>query len=164
MLSWMEFKRKFTTYNQNVISKLKHIRATPYKLASGFACGVAISFTPFVGFHLILAAISAFIVRGSIIASAVGTIVGNPWTFALIWPTTLYLGRLILHIPHSQDIDFEKIFEMFFHAATKFDFKAMEADVWPIVYPMMIGSIPFYIVSWFLSYYFINKTLLKMNY
>ncbi len=164
MLSWIGLKHKFKTYNQNLLSKLKHIKATPYEIASGFACGAAISFTPFVGFHLILTVITAFVVRGSILAGVIGTIVGNPWTFAIIWPTTLYLGRLILHIPHSQGTDFAKIFEMFFHAATNFDFKAMEADVWPIIYPMMIGSIPFYIAVWCLSYYFIKKTLLKINY
>jgi len=164
MLSWMALKNKINQYEHTLFVKLKSIKATPYAIASGFACGAAISFTPFVGFHLILAAFTAFIVRGSIVASAVGTIVGNPWTFAFIWPTTLYLGRLFLHIPHNNDTDFEKIFDSFFHSAVNFDFKAMEADVWPVIYPMMIGSIPFYIIIWFLSYYFIKKTLLNISY
>ena len=152
----------FEKYKQKLLSKLKSIKATPYAIAAGFACGAAISFTPFVGFHLMLAAITAFIIRGSIVASAVGTIVGNPWTFAFIWPSTLYLGRWFLHIPYDKDADFITIFDEFFHSAVNFDFKAMEAEVWPIIYPMMIGSIPFYVVFWLLSYCIIKKTLLKI--
>ncbi len=164
MFSWNKLKSKAKQYQKNLISRLKAIKATPYAIASGCACGVAISFTPFVGFHLVLAAMTAFLVRGSVVASAVGTIVGNPWTFAIIWPTTLYLGRLFLHIPHNTDTDFIKIFDAFFHSAVNFDFKAMEAEVWPIIYPMMIGSIPFYIAFWILSYCIIRKTLLKIYY
>lgn len=163
MLSWSEIKYTINQYQDKLIVKLKSIKATPYAISAGFACGVAISFTPFVGFHLMLAAITAFLIRGSIVASAVGTIAGNPWTFALIWPTTLFIGREFLGLENSSKIDFEKTFDIFFHSATNFDFKALEADVWPIIYPMMVGSIPFYIISWCLSYYFIKKILININ-
>ncbi|MFR8207121.1 MAG: DUF2062 domain-containing protein [Alphaproteobacteria bacterium] len=35
------------------------------------------------GFHLLLAALTAWIIRGNILASALGTAAGNPWTFRL---------------------------------------------------------------------------------
>ncbi|MBQ8870940.1 MAG: DUF2062 domain-containing protein [Alphaproteobacteria bacterium] len=164
MLSLKGFKRTFQNYKQQLVLKLKNIKATPYEIASGCACGVAISFTPFVGFHLVLATITAFTIRGNVVASWLGTVAGNPWTFALIWPATLYTGREILGLEHEPETDFAKIFDNFFHSAVNFDFKAMQIDVWPIIYPMMIGSIPFYIAVWCLSYYFIKKNLLKINY
>ena len=162
MLSRIALKSKINQYEHKLLAKLKSIKASPYSIAAGCACGVAISFTPFVGFHLALATITAFIIRGNIFASWVGTVAGNPWTFAFIWPATLYTGRKLLGLEHSPKTDFTQIFDNFFHSAINFDFKAMEADVWPVIYPMMIGSIPYYIIVWGLSYYFIKKTLLKM--
>jgi len=164
MFSLKYFKGTFKNFKQTLVVKLKSIKATPYAIASGCACGVAISFTPCVGVHLILASIMAFIIRGNVVAAWLGTIAGNPWTFALIWPATLFTGRAMLGLEHSPKTDFATIFDNFFHSAINFDFKAMETDVWPIIYPMMIGSIPFFIAVWCLSYYFIKKTLLKINY
>lgn len=164
MFSFTGFMGTVVNFKQKLIHKLKSLKASPYAVASGCACGIAISFTPFIGFHLVLATIMAFVIRGNIVAAWIGTIAGNPWTFALIWPATLFTGREILGMDHSSKTDFEKIFDNFFHSVVNFDFKAMETDVWPIIYPMMIGSIPFFIVVWCLSYYFIKKTLLKMNY
>ena len=163
MLSLKRVKGLLEENKQILVTKLKVIKATPYAIASGFACGAAISFTPFVGFHLLLATITAFLVRGNLLASWIGTIVGNPWTFAFIWPSTLYLGRFFLHIPYDERIDFIKTFDAFFHAAVNFDFKAMEADVWPIIYPMMIGCVPFYILALFLSYFIIKRILNKIK-
>jgi hypothetical protein len=35
--------------------------------------------------HFVLSALLAYIARANIIASAIGTVVGNPWTFPFIW-------------------------------------------------------------------------------
>jgi len=76
--------------------RVKRLPGTPYSIACGFACGAAVSFTPFIGFHFILGALIAWAMRGNILASAIGTAVGNPWTFAFIWPGIFWLGRTIL--------------------------------------------------------------------
>ena len=39
-----------------VMHRVSRLRGTPYALAAGFACGAAISFTPFVGLHFLLSA------------------------------------------------------------------------------------------------------------
>ena len=54
-------------------------------IAGGFAWGAAMSFTPFIGLHILLSAIGAWVSRCSIVAAVLGTIVGNPWTFPFIW-------------------------------------------------------------------------------
>jgi uncharacterized protein (DUF2062 family) len=69
---------------------------TPHNIAAGFACGVAISFTPLVGFHILLGCVMALIVRGNFVAVAVGTLVGNPWTFPFMWLGGYELGKLLL--------------------------------------------------------------------
>ena len=65
--------------------RLARLPGSSYSIAGGFACGAAISFTPFVGLHFIISAIVAWIIRANILASAIGTAVGNPWTFPFIW-------------------------------------------------------------------------------
>ena len=75
------FSRLYSYMAQRVL----RMPGTPYSLAAGFACGVAVSFTPLIGFHLVLAAVLAYLMRGNVIASWAGTIVGNPWTFPFIF-------------------------------------------------------------------------------
>jgi hypothetical protein len=60
------------------------------------ACGAAISFTPFVGLHVVLGALLALIVRGNLLAVVAGTLVGNPWTFPFIWVASYEVGQYLL--------------------------------------------------------------------
>jgi uncharacterized protein len=92
--------------------RLARIDGTPYAIACGFACGAAVSFTPFVGLHFVFAAIIAWIVRGNIFTSAIGTAMGNPWTFPFIWAVTYKLGVKILGWEETNDI-MAKMDEMF---------------------------------------------------
>ncbi|MEM6905301.1 MAG: DUF2062 domain-containing protein [Pseudomonadota bacterium] len=76
--------------------RMRRLPDSPHRIALGFACGAMASFSPFFGFHFFYAAGLAWLVRGNMVASLFGTIVGNPFTFPLISTTSLYLGRLIL--------------------------------------------------------------------
>ena len=94
------FPRKgFSRLYSYMAQRVLRMPGTPYSLAAGFACGVAVSFTPLIGFHLVLAAVLAYLIRGNVIASWAGTIVGNPWTFPFIFillhKTGLYLSETI---------------------------------------------------------------------
>ncbi|HYC05508.1 MAG TPA: DUF2062 domain-containing protein [Azospirillaceae bacterium] len=76
--------------------RIGRLPGTPYSIAAGFASGAAASMTPFVGFHFVVAAGLAWALRGSLIASAIGTVVGNPWTFPAIWYLTYRLGLVLM--------------------------------------------------------------------
>ena len=146
----------------NLLSRIKKLPGTPQSIAIGIACGVAISFTPFLGLHMILAAGSAWLLGGSIIASALGTIVGNPWTFPLIWVAVLYTGRKLLSIEHSEEpANFEEFFSFAWQALKELDIETFGHDIWPILWPMIIGSIPYYIIFWILSYFLVKHSLVK---
>lgn len=143
--------------------KLDKINATPYQVAAGFACGAAVSFTPFVGFHTLLALVAAFAIRANMVASAIGTLVGNPWTFPFIWPATLWMGRLFFRADSQNSVDFIDLFKNLTHAVLKLDFGLFVSDIWPILLPMMIGCIPYVIVVWAISYFFIKRGLDKFQ-
>lgn len=147
---------------RNMRQKLQQMTATPYAIAAGVACGVAISFTPFIGLHTVLAVILAFFIRASLAAALLGTLFGNPWTFPFIWAATLFAGEKFLQSEHLQsDIDFTKTFSTAFDMIKNLNFEAFIQDVWPVLYPMIIGSIPFCLLSWIITYIIIKKLVIK---
>jgi hypothetical protein len=146
-------------YGRYLLLKLNKIKATPYAVAAGFACGSAISFTPFVGFHTLLAMLTALCIRGNLVAAAVGTVVGNPWTFPMIWPATLYTGRFLLGGHDDTPIRFARLFKNLAAAVRHWNFDSFASDIWPLLKPMMVGCVPYYLVAWVVSYYFIKKTM-----
>ena len=156
-------KKYIGRYNKKILVRLKQLKGTPYSVAAGFACGVAISFTPFIGFHLLLAAITAWIVRGNIISSAIGTLIGNPWTFPFIWVAVLSTGNYLLGNGNIDNVNFLMIFEKSGEALVTFNFKNFGRDVWPIIYPMIVGCIPYYIISWFISYKLIKSAMDRLE-
>ena len=145
------------------ISKIKRLKGTPNSVAIGIACGVAVSFTPFVGAHLVLAMASAWLLRGNIVAGALGTAFGNPWTFPFIWISVLYTGRKMLGEGYDgiADVNFGVFFSDAFKALVNLDMVAFGHDLWPILYPMIVGSIPYVLVSWWLSYVLVKSLLEK---
>ncbi|MBY8976365.1 DUF2062 domain-containing protein [Rhodobacteraceae bacterium NNCM2] len=76
--------------------RMRRLPDSPHRIAVGFACGAFVSFSPFFGFHFFVAAAFAWLLRGNILASLFGTIVGNPITFPLISASALWTGRWIL--------------------------------------------------------------------
>ena len=157
--NWVWPQIGWRKYGRYMALRLSRLGGSPRSIAAGVACGVAISFTPFVGFHFLLAAITAWIVRGNIVASALGTAAGNPWTFPFIWLSVLYSGRAMLGMHETAKVAFLPMFEKAMHAVMTLDFSLFAREVWPIFLPMLAGCIPFYIVSWLVSYYLVKQAL-----
>ncbi len=153
------FKRS-STY---VVYRVARLKGSVYSLAAGFACGAAVSFTPFVGFHFILGAITAFLMRGNILASAIGTAVGNPWTFPFIWVWIYNLGVWMGvrgHRKDGSDIDFTETFEALMDAVLNLDGSLFIDQVLPLFWPMFVGGIPTGIVAWLFFYWLIKRLIL----
>lgn len=85
-----------------IMFRILRLRSSNYSLAAGIASGVAVSFTPLIGFHFVMAGVLAWLVRGNLIMAMIGTIVGNPWTFPLIWVLIHSVGVSILGSPQSE--------------------------------------------------------------
>ena len=95
--------------------RVRRLPDSPHRIALGFACGAFVSFTPFFGFHFVLAALCAWVLRANIIAALFGTAVGNPITFPFISAVSLWLGRWMLG-RHWEGSDFEAVAEGFSRA------------------------------------------------
>ncbi len=143
--------------------KLAGINASPYAIAAGFACGAAVSFTPFVGFHTLLTVLLVLMIRANLAAGLIGTAVGNPWTFPLIWPAVLFTGRWLLHESSSEKVDFLHLFDNLAKAAAGLDGHLFFADIWPVLRPMAVGCVPFCLIVWIGSYLLVKHTIEKVG-
>ena len=80
---------------QYLTHRVVRIPGSSYSIACGLAFGAAVSFTPFIGLHFLISMGLAWVFRANVIAAAIGTVVGNPWTFPFIWLATYQTGILI---------------------------------------------------------------------
>lgn len=112
--------------------RILRISASPHAIAAGLAVGVFSAFTPFFGFHLIIAIILAYFLAGNIAAAALGTTVANPLTLPFIWGSTFELGRFVMNgsIENAPPVHLGRALEtMHFQ------------EIWtPLLKPMLLGS------------------------
>jgi uncharacterized protein len=97
-------RRSFGRSMQYFTKRVLRLTATPHSIAAGVAAGAFASFTPYLGFHFIVAGVLAWCLSGNLVASALGTAVGNPITFPFIWAGSLALGRFVLYGRHPEEI------------------------------------------------------------
>ena len=128
--------------------KIYRIRDFPEAVAIGLSWGAAVSFTPLLGFHLVICFVGTWLMRGNYVAAIVGTIVGNPWTFPLFFYLDYKIGIFLFgESLNAYDYKLNFIIENFEN----------------LFYPTLVGSLPVAIIVWFTTYYF-SKRLLKKRY
>lgn len=124
--------------------KVNRISGSPHAIALGFAAGAFASFTPLIGFHFVLAALIAWAIGGNMLASAIGTSIGNPLTFPFIWIITHNTGSFLLGQEGRDDISISAPhagMALMFSDPGRF-FTELWAGLEPVFFPMCIGAIP----------------------
>ncbi|GAB1581468.1 MULTISPECIES: type IV secretion system effector BspA [Phyllobacteriaceae] len=126
-------RRSFSRSLRYMGKRIMRITASPHAIAAGLAVGVFSAFTPFFGFHIIIAVILAYIFAGNVAAAALGTTVANPLTLPVIWGGTFEFGRFMLTGDLSGSDAPTHLGRMLAH----FSFH----DIWgPVLKPMLFGS------------------------
>ena len=168
----------WSRYSRYLAYRIARLPGTASSIASGFSIGAAVSFMPFIGFHFILAVILSILTRSNIVASLLGTIIGNPWTFPFIWLWIYTVGNWILGAQ-------EPIYSTNFNMSALWDFiiigmgylgkglffnywnietQALLQKLWDIIYemifPMIIGCLPTSLIIWILFYFPIRKSVI----
>jgi uncharacterized protein (DUF2062 family) len=125
-----------------LVHRMARMKASPHAIALGFAAGAFASFTPFVGLHFILAGLIAFALRSSILASAIGTVVGNPLTFPFIWLATYNVGAALLGREAKGEVvlDLPAIPENAVNAGMMDFAERLFQRIEPVFLPMLIGG------------------------
>jgi uncharacterized protein (DUF2062 family) len=121
--------------------RLQRMPGTPHGIAAGLAAGVAVSLTPFLGGHVLLALGLAHLTGGNMLAAALGTLVANPWTLPLILLATYRLGCLVLGLPpHGA------------HLLATLDLRALLGQAGLLLWPMTVGALPLAAAAWVATY------------
>lgn len=119
-----------------------------YKIARGLACGASMSFSPLVGSHFIQAGIIAYFIKGNLLASLIGTFVGNPWTFPFMWYASYLLGVWLFGL-----FGFENLGEMPDEMSFSVMWEMIKGDPLRLFVPWLLGGYILVIVSW--PFYFL---------
>jgi len=141
--------------------RMRRISATPHTIALGVAAGAFISFTPFIGFHFLLAAVIAIALGGSIVASALGTAVGNPLTFPFIWLASYNLGALLLGYRQRTRITIDlpdNMLVLLFSEPGAF-WRAFWFAIDPYVVPMTVGGVPLGLACGLAVYFIVRSAV-----
>ena len=126
--------------------KIIKIKDFPESVAIGMAWGVAVSFTPLLGLHLIICYLGTWLMKGNLIAATVGTIIGNPWTFPFIFYLDYKIGTTIF----LERIDFYEFKISFF--VEHFE---------DLFYPTLLGSFPIAVIVWFVTFFICKNFLIN---
>ncbi len=132
--------------------RLFRISDTPQAIAAGAATGIAISLTPFIGFHVIIILGLCFLLRANIVAGLLTSLVGNPVTFPFIWLITYLIGSVLL----GNHIDLKAL-----DGGLSMD--KLQANVETIFVPMIAGGLVLGLLSWVALYFLIDKTVYKFQ-
>ena len=128
---------KISKYFRTLKMKVYRIRDFPESVAIGLAWGVAVSFTPLLGFHLIICYLGTISMRGNLIAATVGSVIGNPWTFPFFFYIAYKFGLNFIYSPLD-----------------KYEFKLdfLIENFTRLFFPTLIGSLPIAIAAWLITY------------
>ncbi|HEX7777574.1 MAG TPA: DUF2062 domain-containing protein [Parvibaculum sp.] len=125
------------------------LTGTPHAIAMGTAAGAFAACTPFLGFHFMIAVLLAWVFRGNLLASAFGTMIGNPLSYPPIWYATYDIGNRILgtHGRHHVDL-----------ASTLMSHKAFDM-ILPVLLPMSVGCVPVGIGTAAVTYFIVREAV-----
>jgi uncharacterized protein len=122
------------------LDTLLHVDDTPERTAAAFALGVCFGFSPFLGFHTVLAILFAFLFDLNRVAVLLGVYSNLPWIIAPYYAlVTVAAGRMIgFKVPEGFRTQIGSLFEL----------SAFSGEFWhrlitilkPLLWPYAIGS------------------------
>lgn len=121
----------FVRAGRYLVMRVKRMPGSPHNIAAGIAAGAAVSCTPLVGFHFLLGFAIAYLVRGNMLAAAIGTAAGNPWTFPFLWAASYQVGVRLFEGGGAAALD-DKIP----------GWQTIAQDIGAYFWPTAIGAIP----------------------
>lgn len=159
---------------QYLLFKMSRKNDAEDALAAGFAWGVAISFTPLLGFHLILTIIACKLHRKNIWAGITGTFIGNPVTFPFIWLFVYWFGLILFGHKYNGDLnDLHQLNQLsYYFRASVFnhDFdnfwnipRTILRDLMPLLKTMMLSSLILFIPIWLFTRYLVYMLLVSIR-
>jgi uncharacterized protein (DUF2062 family) len=137
--------------------RLVSLRASPHEIALGCALGAFVSITPLLGVQTAMAIVFAFVLRASVPAAIIGTFVGNPLSWPFIWVSTYMMGLHMMGLESAFDpAAVERNIMLLWSALLDRSPQLLDATaalLWPLLWPMLAGSVPIGLLTAAIVYY-----------
>jgi len=141
-------RRSFSRSLRYMSKRIVRISGSPHTIALGLAIGVCASFTPFFGFHIILAILVAWGFSANIAAAAIGTAFSNPLTMPFIFGMTYALGRLLWN---AGDVSEPVSFIEFFHMLEMYNFADIRQTFFQVLFGSLVLGSVFGLMTYFIA-------------
>jgi uncharacterized protein (DUF2062 family) len=123
------------------LDTLLHVADTPQRTAAAFAVGVFFGFSPFLGFHTVLAILVAFLFDLNRVAALLGVYSNLPWIIAPYYAVVTMIGAKI--IGHAPPEGFKT------RLVALFELSVFHGEFWhqlitilkPLLWPYAVGSL-----------------------
>lgn len=133
--------RRTLLYLKHRILRLPH---STRDVSLGLALGVAVSWTPLLGLHIIQAFIFSILMRANFPAAVIGTLIGNPWTFPFMFWLSYVVGNQFIEWTH---------FDRFIEVQTGFAMFEQQAFGISAFFPTLIGGYIMALITVPIAYY-----------
>jgi uncharacterized protein (DUF2062 family) len=143
------------------LDTLLHVADTPERTAAAFAMGVFFGFSPFLGFHTVLAVIVAFLFNLNRVAALLGVYSNLPWIIAPYYAIVTMMGAKIIGRtpPEGFKAQLAALFELsvfhgeFWHQLITI----LKPLLWPYTVGSMIGAIVMAAIAYPLALAFVTS-------
>jgi len=150
--------------------RIKRLPGSPHKIALGFSFGAMSAMTPFFGIHFLIGMFLSWLFRGSVAASIIGNLIGNPWTFPFIVLINYKIGKNLFFSEQEVLFNLENVykeFTSFFNSILLIMFEGdfnnfieLKQDL-EFIPAIFYGSIFTCFITFFISYFIMKKIILK---
>lgn len=125
-----------------------------HKITNGLAVGAAVSWSPFIGTHILHVILFAWLFRVNLIAGITGTLWGNPWTFPFMYWIAYHVGVWVCGLFGLSDfVAFEDFIDMEFFIAQPWRFVLyMLSNPLKILLPLTLGGYICALLFWPLAF------------
>jgi uncharacterized protein (DUF2062 family) len=138
-------------YVRDRIRSLFHLNDSPNKLATSFAVGIFIAFSPTIGLHTISCLFFAWIFRLRKLVVFTAALLNNPWTMVPLYGFCLWFGiKITGSMIETPDIAWQSLtFTSTYHILR------------PYLWPFVAGTVVLGSVAAVLSYFFIYWAVVR---
>ena len=148
--------------------RLKRLPGSPHSIALGFTFGVTSALTPLFGLHFLIGIFLAWLFRVSVVASLIGNLLGNPWTFPFICVLNFKVGNFFYTTSDQIDINMKllsnelyllwnTIYKLFIEL--NYSQSLNYLSQLKLIPPMLLGSL-FSIIVFGIPCYFISRYII----
>jgi len=139
------------SYLRDYYQNLMEIPGKENDIATGFAIGIFISFSPWIGLHIILIFLVTRLFKKSFGAGVLASLVFNPITAPFLWTIEYRVGKLVMSIFNGYNAPSLKI--------SFTEFSVLWDNIVTAFYPIFFGGLVLGVPASLLSYFLVQRSL-----